>query len=601
MPFESTKKSAPEYPSYLLRFAAESATLVPLPTVGEVFVAVAPDGGLNIGDAAVQNPMAKFASKGGAMRITVVDRRAELLVNGTRLEEEHRLVSGDEIQCADELVVFHCDPRQLVARSALDIAGFRGRLKQEVERALRYGRLLSVLAIDARGCAEADCEQMCEKAISAVRMVDVVGWDGSCEVVVIFPETSETAAIPAKRVLAEIARFAPEASAGLVMCPSDGSDADTLLTGARRAALAVESGTVGTLERTSTCIEIADQSVVAVDPKMKRLFALVERLSKSDIPILITGETGVGKELIATALHVWSQRSKSRMVSINSAAVPETLLESELFGYERGAFDGADTAKPGLLEKAMGGTVFLDEVSECSLRTQAKLLRVIETNRSRRVGATEETEIDVRFVAATNRSLVEELEAGRFREDLFYRLSAAAIAVPPLRDRMLDLPVLARFFLNSSCEGAGRPPVGISEGALRRLQMHDWPGNVRELKNLMDYVVAVVADDSLAAEHIPHNIGGSVAPWMVQGGESKQSSPDPSRGENLKPQRFRKLSDEIRELEKRRIEEALAATDGVRVRAAELIGMPLRTFVAKLKVHGLSSPVGRRRDSSQSD
>ncbi|MCP4601800.1 MAG: AAA domain-containing protein [Proteobacteria bacterium] len=593
--------------SYLLNFTAESAVPILLPTEGELFWGHEENSACVFDEKPPSLPLAKFVTQNGTTAIVAQRHDAEtnITVNGQPLDQERILVSGDLIAVGDETMVFHADPRIVSKRWPLDFAQLRDRLKQEIERAMRYERPLSLLLIEIDSLPESKKTLLFETVVSTIRFVDVIGWNNSNEFVVVFPETSDKAMVPARRLLKAIAPIAPGARAGLAKCPSDGSDADSLLTGARNAAENAPMGDVAILSEAASAIWVDGHEVIAVDPKMKQLFILVKNLAKSEIPILITGETGVGKEIVASAIHAWSHRHESNMVSINCAAMPESLLESELFGHERGAFTGSSSAKPGLLEAASGGTVFFDEVSESSPGTQAKLLRVIETQRSRRIGAVTEHKIDVRIIAATNRNLQDDIKAGRFRRDLYYRLSAAKIAIPPLRDRMLDLPVLASSFLNEACSKYGRGSMSISEETLRLLLMHDWPGNVRELKNLMEYLVAAIKEQVLMEDHLPDEICSNAAPWMRKS-RGASSPPDKSAEresnvETRKPRHFRKLSEEIRDLEKRRIEEALAATDGVRVRAAELIGMPLRTLITKLKVHGLSNTPSRRRSTRSQD
>ena len=224
----------------------------------------------------------------------------------------------------------------------------------------------------------------------------------------------------------------------------------------------------------------------------------------------------------------------------------------------------------------------LDEVTESSLGTQAKLLRVLETQRVRRVGALRERELDVRLVAASNRAMEEVVEEGTFRRDLFYRLKGAQLRIPPLRERPLEIPILARRFLAGACQRVGRDPVHLSEAALERLLLHDWPGNVRELKNMMEYLASVVHGATIEVDHLPEGLGRERAPWLAQAGGAEA------------PRTFRKLAEEIQELERRRIEEALQAADGVRVKAAELIGMPLRTMMTKMKAYDLMSIPSKR-------
>ena len=322
-------------------------------------------------------------------------------------------------------------------------------------------------------------------------------------------------------------------------------------------------------------LAVGDRSVVIADPAMARLYELLERLAASELPVLVCGETGTGKEVAATALHQLSKRAARPLVSINCAAIHENLVESELFGYERGAFSGAVTAKPGLLETASGGTVFLDEIGELPSTVQAKLLRVIETNRVLRLGDVRERPIDIRIVAATNRDLVKDVVAGRFRRDLYFRLSGATLWLPPLRDRPRELPVLAEMFLREACRRQGRSAMQLSPATQRKLLAMSWPGNVRELKHLMEYVSAAIDARVVEPHHLDQQQPAHQAPRDLEL-EELPSTPQ-----------FRPLADEIRELEQTRIASALAAANGNQRAAALLLGMPLRTFVFKLKQYGL--------------
>jgi DNA-binding NtrC family response regulator len=370
--------------------------------------------------------------------------------------------------------------------------------------------------------------------------------------------------------------------AGLASCPADGADAETLLSTARTAAAAAAPGTVGTGAHLVTRMTLREHRLVLADPAMHGLYALIQRLALTELPVLITGETGTGKELAASAVHFYSRRSDKRFVTLNCAALQDTLVESELFGYERGAFSGATAAKPGLLEVASGGTVFLDEIGELSLAGQAKLLRAVETQRITRLGDVRERSIDIRIVAATNRDLQADVRTGRFRQDLLFRLGAATVVLPALRDRPREIPILARAFLEEACARAGRPPIALSVGALQRLVAHPWPGNVRELRNVLQYCAALVEGELLETWHLPEQ-GATPSP---------PSPPPPAPRAEASPAAAalpapRRLEEELRELELRRMVEALEACGGVQKHAAQRIGMPLRTFVLKVKQHGL--------------
>jgi transcriptional regulator with GAF, ATPase, and Fis domain len=293
------------------------------------------------------------------------------------------------------------------------------------------------------------------------------------------------------------------------------------------------------------------------------------------LPVLILGESGVGKENAAYAVHHGSMR-KGPFVPVNCAALPESLVESELFGHDKGAFTGAVTAKVGLFESGAGGTVFLDEIGELPLSVQAKLLRVLETKSVMRVGETRERPIDVRIVAATNRAIDEEVAAGRFRQDLMFRIGGATVLLPPLRDRRSEIPVLARAFLAAACVKNGRAPMSFARDAMQVLLTYSWPGNVRELRNTIDYVAAVAPDESVERADLPERLGGEPSVPV----DVTIPTVDPTTP-------FRAIADELRELESRRMREALAAAGGVKRRAAALIEMPIRTFNFKLRQYKL--------------
>jgi transcriptional regulator with GAF, ATPase, and Fis domain len=315
-------------------------------------------------------------------------------------------------------------------------------------------------------------------------------------------------------------------------------------------------------------LELGQRSLLIAEPMMVHVYAHLERLAQSDLSILIVGETGTGKDLAASGVHCWSKRRERLLVSINCAALPEGLVESELFGYQRGAFSGALRNKPGLLEAASEGTVFLDEIGDLSLSVQAKLLRALESREVTRLGAVQATPIDIRVVAATHRDLAADVTEGRFRQDLYYRITAAIVNLPPLRARHRELPLLARRFLEEACRSLERPPLTITSEAMECLRQHRWPGNVRELKNLMDFVAATVASGPV----VPSHFGPS---WA---GRSQVPAGDvPSDG------RFPPLREAQQELERRSIEAALAASGGNKTRAAKLLSIPLRTFMEKVK------------------
>jgi DNA-binding NtrC family response regulator len=318
--------------------------------------------------------------------------------------------------------------------------------------------------------------------------------------------------------------------------------------------------------------------VIVRDPAMRELYGQVARAARSNISVLLLGETGVGKEILARAIHAHSPRAMGPFVGINCAALAPTLLESELFGSERGAFTGSVAARAGLFEAADGGTLFLDEIGEMPTDTQAKLLRVIEERKVMRLGSTRARPIDVRFVAATNRDVADGSREGRMRSDLYFRLSGIVFSIPPLRDRPLEIEALAASFLTAACRDLERTPVpAISSDAMDLLRRHAWPGNVRELRNVIERAVVLCAEDQIAPDHLPPSLRAVRAGTTAAPLASTQAPNLP-------------LAAEMKSIERARILEALERCGGNQSEAARVLGMPRRTLVSRLGELGLTRP-----------
>ncbi|HEY3493400.1 MAG TPA: sigma 54-interacting transcriptional regulator [Polyangiaceae bacterium] len=321
---------------------------------------------------------------------------------------------------------------------------------------------------------------------------------------------------------------------------------------------------------------------ILVDPEMRRAYELLKRAAATDISVLLLGETGVGKEVMAETVHRWSTRASRPFLKLNCAALTDTLLESELFGHERGAFTGAHIAKAGLLESTESGTVFLDEVGELSQGTQAKLLRVLEERAVIRVGATKPRRIDVRFVTATNRDLAQRVQAGQFRSDLYYRISGLVIRIPPLRQRRAEIEPLARHFLRHFCSRAGQHEPELSVGALGRLVAHDWPGNVRELRNVMERAT-LLANKTLEPEHV-------LLEESEPAGEEPLDAEFDAETAVFKPMQSMPSDAAGREAERTRIMRALDACGGNQTRAARTLGISRRTLINRIEEFNLPRP-----------
>jgi DNA-binding NtrC family response regulator len=561
--------------AYLLVVENDSSSIVHLPRTGEIVIGRASDAEVVLTHASVSRRHATICSLDGVMRIADLGSHNGTRVNGELVQESRMLASGDVASVGDVVMVVHVSNPPVVSRATYAETGWRRRLAEEMDRAITFHRSLGVIAL-----AGLDPAAMSELS-SALRLIDVVGEGTDGQALVLLPEADrDEARAIGQRVVETMRSVAPGIRAGLAMCPTDACDADTILLAARKAARQAQPGRLAEAAEAATQIQLGSRSVMVLDPAMSRVYALLERLAASMLPILVTGETGVGKENAAYAVHHWSKRTGS-FIAVNCASIgPESLVESELFGHDKGAFTGAVAPKPGLFESAGEGTVFLDEVGELPLAVQSKLLRALETKRITRLGETKERPIDVRIVAATNRVLEHEVAAGRFRHDLLQRLAGATVILPPLRDRRCEIAALARAFLAEFCTRGNRPPMTITPRAMQVLLTYDWKGNVRELKNAMEYVSAAAPDEQVEPYDLPEKLGGASASGVI-------TQPVPVAVSTEGPTTFRPIADELRELERRRMTEALAAAGGVKTRAAQLIEMPIRTFTLKLKQYKL--------------
>jgi DNA-binding NtrC family response regulator len=313
--------------------------------------------------------------------------------------------------------------------------------------------------------------------------------------------------------------------------------------------------------------------LVAHTEAMRRVFAVIERVRETDVPVVVEGESGTGKELVARALHFSGARAKGPFVVVHCGAIPETLLESELFGHVRGAFTGADRDRRGLLASAHGGTLLLDEVSEMPPRMQVELLRVLQDRRVRPVGGDKDELVDLRVVCASNRPLRELVSEGRFREDLYYRLAVVTVRIPPLRERVEDIPHLAAHFLGQLSEELRAPRKRLSREALARLLRAPWPGNVRQLRHVLESAVVLSEEEELSVEalHLPEPAVGSVEAPPTAAPEGATGSPLAQHKSS----------------ERQRIIAALEQVNWNKVRAAEVLGMPRRTLYRRLREYGL--------------
>ncbi|MBC8132312.1 MAG: sigma 54-interacting transcriptional regulator [Deltaproteobacteria bacterium] len=396
------------------------------------------------------------------------------------------------------------------------------------------------------------------------------------EILIIEKNEDETAALIA-RIKIALGELEVPSTTGVATYPRDGRTVDALLA---RANARLRPGAERDVAKGMAAVIAPLAPVPAHEhgPAMKRLHDMVARTAGATINVLVLGETGVGKEVMSKALHQLSPRLNKPFLGLNCAGLTESLVESELFGHERGAFTGAVGPKQGLLESADGGTVLLDEVGELPMAVQAKLLRVLETREVTRVGAVKAKAIDVRIVSATNRDLEQEVLKGTFRQDLFFRLNGISLAIPPLRERVTEIAALAEQFIATLCAETGREPPVLGDEVLDLLEGYSWPGNIRELKNVMERALVLCDGGELLPEHLPLD---KILPNKANEGPTaptlrRVALPGPLSATELQ--------------ERERMLDALETWVGNQTKAAAAMGMPRRTFVSKLDRYGIPRP-----------
>jgi len=340
--------------------------------------------------------------------------------------------------------------------------------------------------------------------------------------------------------------------------------------------------------------------IIGEDPQLRQVWQQMHRAAGTDATVLLQGESGTGKELFARALHALSPRADGPFVAINCAAIPETLLETELFGHEKGAFTGAAARKPGRFEMAHRGTLFLDEIGDLSLTLQAKILRALEEKRFERVGGTSSLHVDTRVVAASNRNLKAGVAAHQFREDLYFRLSVFPIMIPPLRGRTGDIPILARHFVERFCREVSKPTLKLAPAAVDELCEYAWPGNVRELQNCIERAVILCDDDTICQRHLnlsfssPRGRGSEATPAGQNGridgrGSAPTAAADPWTQIDLSGT----MGDAVRRVtvavERRKVEQAMREADGNKERAAEALQISYKALLQKLREYGVET------------
>jgi DNA-binding NtrC family response regulator/pSer/pThr/pTyr-binding forkhead associated (FHA) protein len=507
---------------------------------------------------------ARVRRTGEVIEVEDLGSRNGTRVNGEKVDGVHKLDTGDEVVIGTiHAVVGVTSGLRQTSPVANDAAG-EARLAAEVDRSVRYHRPLTV------GLVRVASDTVVDAIARSLRPMDLIAEDAGDDYLILLPELGRTEGSATIERLLDFARASGvDVKAATALCPEDGTTVETLIS-CVRAGLRAGRKPSATPDATAT---VAPGDPIVLDPAMKRVYTLVERIADTPMTVLILGETGTGKELVAEAIHKKSGRHDKTLIKLNCAALPETLLESELFGYERGAFTGAERRKVGFFEAANGGTLFLDEIGEMPLALQAKLLRVLERKVITRVGGTTEVATDVRLIAATHRDLEAEVRAGRFRQDLMFRVGGFTLVVPPLRDRPTEIVPLAEHFARAVALEQGRPSPTFTDDARDALAGYSWPGNVRELKNAVERAL-VLAGDSISAAELPEKLR-----------DAGQRTRPVAAGADMRGH--------LAEVERAAIVAALEAEDQNQTRAARRLGLSRRALIYKMEKYGLKPPPGR--------
>ncbi|HEX2656661.1 MAG TPA: sigma 54-interacting transcriptional regulator [Polyangia bacterium] len=594
---------------HVLVMSPDSFLSLPLPGVGTVDVGRSSRCPIRLEDPLASREHARLhvrASEAGVV-LMIEDLGS---ANGTRVrdrpinpDEPTPFLPGEAITIGSTVLMVQQNRPAVGLRRLWSHGYFESRLEDECARAATTGASFALARVRIAG--PAPWTNVVPAMVRTIPLPHLFAAYGPRDYEILFVE------IPPDQVMRLVDALAGELGAngidarqGVAWYPADGRSADALL--ARANALVRHAQGDRQIATTTG----APESDAPSGAGMERIRELGKRAAGANINVLILGETGVGKDVLARTIHGLSGRH-GRFVALNCAGLAPTLIETELFGHEKGAFSGAVGARVGLLEAANGGTVFLDEIGEMPQALQSKLLRTIETREVLPVGATRPRAIDVRFVAATNRDLEADVLRGAFRQDLFFRLNGITLAIPPLRERTDEIPMLVRTFIQEACREMGREPLpAFTPEAMEHLLGYPWPGNIRELKNVIERALVLCDGVEIASVYLPLDKMKTLQSGFdtdelssQDGGGDMRPRPEPASERTTLPAldraslnrrfdvaNFPPLDNPVKAAERQRILEALAAHAGNQTRAARFLGMPRRTFVTKLEQYGIPRP-----------
>lgn len=538
-----------------------------------------PPATINFDDPTLSRQHARFQRKGDSIYVHDLDSRNGIFLGGKRVQEAV-VHAGDNLSLGHVTVaVFRVGLQHFGEGNIVPYESLRDRLNVEIARCRQFGRSFALIMVRLLSTTNGNASLFWNKIIRFLRSVDTVSPYGSFSILVTLPETSQS---EAHQWCSELIRNHTDVGSlvcGVTVYPTDGANADELIALAHSICrLADKINPIRLAETNPQDDESNNTDMVVQSFEMRWIQTLIHRVADLPIPILIQGETGTGKEVVARSIHMKGIRKDKPFLPINCATIPETLIESTLFGHERGAFTDAHKASQGVFEKAGDGIVFLDEIGELSASAQAALLRVVEEKRLTRVGGSSEIAVSARIIAATHCDLEEMVNRNAFREDLFYRLNTIVLRLPPLKERAEEIPHLIELFIKQISNAWRRPELSIDPDAFSALVRYDWPGNIRQLRNTIERSAAVCLHDTIQPADLPKNIVNFVSNSLA----SEQL--DATGAQDISGASFR---ERLRIYEIRLIKEALYLSGGNRKQAAAILQLPLRTFSYKLTQYGI--------------
>jgi DNA-binding NtrC family response regulator len=610
----------------LLVYHRDGAQMIPLRPGDTLVIGRTPPADLQIRDSALSRQHARFELVEGEVWVEDLDSTNGTLVSGERIRRSF-VPPGVEVTLGTVTVTVQAPGSGEGFARLRSHDEFLSTLHEEVYRARSFERKLALLMVQAEDPEEGNIARWSQTVRRLLRPIDRMGVYGFSAVEILLPEAGRPEAQTlAQRIMTDLAGETPRLLCGIAVYPESATSDEELLEASRTAAL--EARTAGRDpvrlapaqsvrsfggRRPAGEETLEEEGPVVASPAMVSVFATIRRLAQTSIPVVIYGETGTGKEVVARAIHEQGPRREQAICCVNCGAIPDQLLESVLFGHERGAFTGAHKEQKGVFEAADGGTLLLDEIGELPLQAQTALLRVLETKRVTRIGSTKEVPVEVRVIAATHEDLEEMCKAGRFRWDLYYRLNAMSLRLPPLRERPEDIPPLVDSFIRRANRANSCEIEAIDEDALDLLRACPWPGNVRELRNVIERAVVIAQDNVITVDDLPELVRGmyderhrDIAEEPMPSASAEPASPALEAPAAAPPQGLARIpstidfsatdfktlvTEHMQQFEAALLRRALEQTGWNQTEAARVLQLPLRTLARKVKLYGL----GRRR------